>query len=89
MATKARRPRPGGRATRRPPRWRPWLIGGALALVAVAAVAILLLRGPDGGLAAERTRHDFGPVPINGGAVIARFPLTAGAPVRVVDLGTT
>lgn len=89
MAVRTRRPRPDGRPAHRYRRRRPWLVVGALALAVVTAVAFLLLRGSAGPLAAAQTRHDFGRVPIDGGIVNARFPLTATTPVRIIDLGTT
>lgn len=44
---------------------------------------------PRGTIAAESTTHDFGQAPIDGGLLVARFPLTVESDALVTELGTT
>jgi hypothetical protein len=71
---------------------RPWLRWVVLAAALLGAVALGVWGWPGGAtgtLAAERTQHDFGAVPIRGGEVMASFPLTVDGDVYVTDLSTT
>lgn len=67
-----------------------WL--GLALLVLALAGGLLMLAGrkaPAGVLTAEHQLHDFGQVPIDGGVIMAEFPLAVEGTVVVTGLGTT
>lgn len=70
--------------------WR-WAMPIALVLLVGGVLAVTLLRGEqlNGKLIAEQTTHDFGAIPIHGGVVYARFPLSVQGATLVTDLGTS
>jgi hypothetical protein len=83
-----RRPgRAAGRTTRSP--W-PWI---ALAvLVLVGGALALLLSGasrPTGRVTAAQQMHDFGQVPIHGGLITTRFPLSVEGETLVTELSSS
>ena len=65
----------------------------AIIVVLGAVVAVLVVAGhatrASAALSAERTTHDFGQVPINGGLVDAQFPLAVGGASRVESILTS
>ena len=82
------RPAPRRQVQRRRIPWLPVAIG----LVLVGALAVLLWGAastPRGTVAATTKTHDFGQVPISGGYLTAKFPLTVEGAALVTDITST
>ena len=82
-----RRGRQAGAARRWP---RLWVALAAVALV-TGALAVLLYGGsrPTGHVTAAQHMYDFGKVPIHGGLITTRFPLTVEGEVLVTELASS
>ena len=77
-----------GRAAAQKPRL-PWLWIALAVVVLIGGTLALLLSGasrPTGRLTAAQQMHDFGQVPIHGGLITTRFPLTVEGETLVTDL---
>ena len=76
------------RRVRRRAAWMPVAIG--LALVGVLALLVWNVgSAPRGKVVAATTSHDFGQVPISGGYITAKFPLTVDGEALVTDITST
>jgi hypothetical protein len=67
----------------------PWLWIALAVVVLIGGTLALLLSGasrPTGRLTAAQQTHDFGQVPIHGGLITTRFPLTVEGETLVTDL---
>ena len=84
-------PRQGGRAAGRARRspW-PWIVLAILVLVG-GGIALTVARGSgaSGRISAAVQSHDFGKVPIHGGVISTRFPLTLDGDSLVTELTTS
>jgi hypothetical protein len=79
------------RASRNSWQWHRWIIGVAVAVFVLGAIA-LLTRDSDvlaGEVVAEYTEYDFGAVPMGGGLISARFPLQAIDPAMIERIEST
>jgi hypothetical protein len=72
----------------------PWKL--IVLLVALAVVGFLLgstiigeITTPKGKIASAKTSYSFGDVPIGGGDITTRFPLTVEGDARAVDITST
>jgi hypothetical protein len=88
QSNQGRRPgRAAGPTTRPPWRWIALvvvvLVGGALALLLSGASR------PTGRVTAAQQMHDFGQVPIHGGLITTRFPLTVEGETLVTELSSS
>jgi hypothetical protein len=82
------RPAPIRQARRQRIPWIPVAIG--LALVGVLALFLWDVgSAPRGKVVAATTAHDFGQVPIGGGYLTAKFPLTVNGEALVTDITST
>jgi hypothetical protein len=76
---------------RQPARLPLWLIGAGILLLPI--VAILIFSGGTARstetLAPESTMYDFGSVRINGGDIVARFPIAVSEETRVTSITTS
>jgi hypothetical protein len=68
----------------------PWI---ALAVVVLVGSSLALLLSsasrPTGRLTATQQMHDFGQVPIHGGLITTRFPLTVEGETLVTELSSS
>ena len=79
--------RRAGRKSRSP---LPWIVLGAVVLIAGALAFILSAgAGPNGRVAATQQSHDFGQVSIHGGLITTRFPLTVDSEALVTELSSS
>jgi hypothetical protein len=90
-ANASRRRRPRYQARRR-------LLGWNLVLLLAALVVVGLLLGsaiigeistPAGKIAGAQTSYNFGDVPIGGGDITTKFPLTVDGDARAIDITST
>ena len=83
--------RRAGRAAGRKTR-SPWLWIALAVVVLVAGALVVLLSGgnrPTGRLTATQQMYDFGQVPIHGGLITTRFPLTVEGETLVTELSSS